>query len=45
MLAEYSGVLLILAIGLTVATGMLALHQLLSPKREFASKLDPFECG
>ncbi len=45
MLAEYSGVLLILAIGLTVAAGMLALHQLLSPKREFASKLDPFECG
>jgi NADH-quinone oxidoreductase subunit A len=45
MLAEYSGVLLILVIGLTVAIGMLALHQLLSPKREFASKLDPFECG
>ncbi len=45
MLAEYSGVLLILAIGLTVAVGMLSLHQLLSPKREFASKLEPFECG
>jgi NADH-quinone oxidoreductase subunit A len=45
MLAEYSGVLLILAIGLIVAIGMLSLHQLLSPKREFASKLEPFECG
>jgi NADH:ubiquinone oxidoreductase subunit 3 (subunit A) len=31
MLAEYSGVLLILAIGLIVAIGMLSLHQLLSP--------------
>jgi NADH-quinone oxidoreductase subunit A len=45
MLAEYSGVLLILAIGLIVAAGMLGLHQALGPKREFAAKLEPFECG
>ena len=45
MLGEYSGVLLILAIGLIVAAGMLTLHQLLGPKREFDAKLEPFECG
>jgi NADH-quinone oxidoreductase subunit A len=45
MLAEYSGVLLILVLGLGVAFGMLGLHRALGPRRDFASKLDPFECG
>ena len=38
-------VLLILALALVVAGGMLTAHQLLGPKREFPEKLDPFECG
>jgi NADH-quinone oxidoreductase subunit A len=45
MLAEYVGVLLILAIALVVAAGMLTIHRLLGPKREFPEKLEPFECG
>jgi len=45
MLAEFTGVLLILALALVVAGGMLTVHQLLGPKREFPEKLDPFECG
>jgi NADH-quinone oxidoreductase subunit A len=45
MLADYSGVLLILVLALIVAGAMLGLHRLLGPKRAFASKLDPFECG
>ncbi len=45
MLAEFSGVLLILALALVVAALMLAAQRLLGPKREFASKLEPFECG
>lgn len=45
MLAEFTGVLLILALALVVAAGMLVGHRLLGPKREFPEKLDPFECG
>ena len=45
MLAEFTGVLLILALAIVVAVAMLAAHRLLGPKREFAEKLDPFECG
>jgi len=45
MLAEFTGVLLILVLALLVAAGMIIAHKLLGPKREFAEKLDPFECG
>jgi NADH-quinone oxidoreductase subunit A len=45
MLAEFTGVLLILALALVVAGGMLGAHRLLGPKRDFPEKLDPFECG
>jgi len=45
MLAEFSGVLLILVIALLVAAGMLTVHRLLGPKREFPEKQEPFECG
>jgi NADH-quinone oxidoreductase subunit A len=45
MLADYSGVLLILVIALVVAAGMLTVHRLLGPKREFPEKNEPFECG
>ena len=45
MLAEFTGVLLILALALAVAAGMLGAHRLLGPRRDFDEKLDPFECG
>ena len=45
MLAEFNGVLLMLAIALLVAAGMLTGHRLLGPKREFREKQEPFECG
>ena len=45
MLAEYAGVLLILAIGVALAGALLVVHLLLGPRRRFESKLEPFECG
>ncbi len=45
MLAEYTGVLVILAVGLILVGGMLGVHLLLGPRRRFESKLEPFECG
>jgi len=45
ILAEFSGVLLILVIALLVAAGMLTVHRLLGPKRVFPEKQEPFECG
>jgi NADH-quinone oxidoreductase subunit A len=45
LLAEFTGVLLILALALAVAGGMLGAHRLLGPRRDFEEKLDPFECG
>jgi NADH-quinone oxidoreductase subunit A len=45
MLAEYSGVLIILTLALVVAGGLLTLQVLVGPRREFAEKLEPFECG
>jgi NADH-quinone oxidoreductase subunit A len=45
MLAEYTGVLVIFAVGLIIVGGMLGVHLLLGPRRRFASKLEPFECG
>jgi NADH-quinone oxidoreductase subunit A len=45
MLAEYTGVLVTLAIALVLLGAMLALQLLLGPRRRFPSKLEPFECG
>jgi NADH-quinone oxidoreductase subunit A len=45
MLAEYTGVLVILAIGTILVGAMLGVHLLLGPRRRFAEKLEPFECG
>ncbi|MGI9432207.1 MAG: NADH-quinone oxidoreductase subunit A [Myxococcota bacterium] len=45
MLAEFSGVLLILVLAIVVALAMLAVQRWLGPRREFAEKLEPFECG
>ena len=45
MLAEYVGVLVILAIGVVLAGALLGIHLLIGPRRSFQSKLEPFECG
>jgi NADH-quinone oxidoreductase subunit A len=45
MLAEYTGVLVILVVGVVVACAMLGIHLLLGPRRKFAGKHEPFECG
>jgi NADH-quinone oxidoreductase subunit A len=45
VLAEFAGVLLMLALALLVAGGMLTVHRLLGPRRRFPEKLEPFECG
>jgi NADH-quinone oxidoreductase subunit A len=45
MLAEYTGVLVILVVGMVVAAAMLGIHLLLGPRRKFPSKQEPFECG
>jgi len=45
MLAEYTGVLVILVVGMVVAAAMLGIHLLLGPRRRFDEKREPFECG
>jgi NADH-quinone oxidoreductase subunit A len=45
MLAEYSGVLVLLAIAVVISCTLLGIHLLVGPRRRFAEKLDPFECG
>ena len=45
MLAEYSGVLVILAIAILLTGGMLTVHLLVGPRRKFPEKQEPFECG
>jgi NADH-quinone oxidoreductase subunit A len=45
MLADYTGVLVILAVGFILVGAMLGVHLLLGPRRRFESKLEPFECG
>jgi len=45
MLAEYSGVLVILAISSVLVGGLLGVHLLVGPRREFEEKQQPFECG
>jgi NADH-quinone oxidoreductase subunit A len=46
MLAQYSGVLVILAIALLIAGLLRGAHHLLGgTHREFAEKQEPFECG
>ena len=45
MLAEYSGVVVILAIALIIVGGLLGLHLLVGPRRVFSEKSEAFECG
>ena len=45
MLAEYTGVLVVFAIGAVIVCALLAIHLLIGPRRQFAEKQEPFECG
>jgi len=45
MLADYTGVLVILVVGTLLVSAMLGVHLLLGPRRRFAEKQEPFECG
>jgi NADH-quinone oxidoreductase subunit A len=45
MVAEYAGVLVFLALGIVLVGLMLGVHLLLGPRRHFAEKQEPFECG
>ena len=45
MLAEYTGVLVILVVGMVLVGAMLGVHLWLGPRRQFAEKQEPFECG
>ena len=45
MLAEYVGVLIILAIALVIASALMAIHLYVGPRRSFPEKDEPFECG
>ena len=45
MLAEYAGILVFLALGFVIVGGMLGVHLLVGPRREFDEKQEPFECG
>ncbi|NRA00081.1 MAG: NADH-quinone oxidoreductase subunit A [Myxococcales bacterium] len=45
MLADFTGILVILIVGIAVAVGMLCVHLVLGPRRQFRAKNEPFECG
>jgi len=45
MLADFTGILVILIVGIVLVCGMLGVHLLLGPRREFSEKQEPFECG
>ena len=45
MLAEYSGVLVILAMSFVLVGALLGIHLLSGPRRRFEEKQQPFECG
>jgi NADH-quinone oxidoreductase subunit A len=45
MVAEYSGILIMLAIAAVLAGALMGIHLWLGPRRQFPEKLEPFECG
>jgi NADH-quinone oxidoreductase subunit A len=45
MLAEYTGVLIVLVAGLVIIGAMMAIQVLVGPRRDFDEKQEPFECG
>jgi NADH-quinone oxidoreductase subunit A len=45
MLEQYIGVAIMLLMSIGIAVGMVAMTTVLGPKRKFADKMEPFECG
>jgi NADH-quinone oxidoreductase subunit A len=45
VLAAYTGVVVILVVATILAGALLGIHLLLGPRRTFAEKTEPFECG
>src|SRR5690606_10404812 len=45
MLADYTGAVVILLVSAVLAGALLTVHLLLGPRRQFAEKNEPFECG
>ena len=45
MLADYTGIVVILVVGTILVGAMLGVHLLLGPRRSFPEKQEPFECG
>ena len=45
MLEQYIGATIMLLLCLGIAVGMVVMTTFLGPKRHFADKMEPFECG
>jgi len=45
MLAQYTGAVVILLVSTILAVGLLCVHLVVGPRRRFAEKNEPFECG
>jgi len=45
MLESYAGAAILLLLAIGIAVGMVVSTTLLGPKRKFADKMEPFECG
>ncbi len=45
MLESYLGAGIMLFMAASIAVGMVLMTSILGPKREFADKMEPFECG
>ena len=45
MLDSYLGAGIMLFMAASIAVGMVLMTSILGPKREFADKMEPFECG
>ncbi len=45
MFADFTGILVILLVGIVLVCAMLGVHLLLGPRRTFPEKNEPFECG
>ncbi len=45
MLDQYTGVAIMLLMAIGIAGGMVLMTSILGPKKHFADKMEPFECG
>ena len=45
MLESYAGAAILLFMAVAISVGMLVGTSVLGPKRKFAAKMEPFECG